>query len=363
MQNEALKGEKRVRTAGIFAALLASALYALNAPLSKLLLDYLPPTLTAGFLYIGAGIGMCAVALVRKARGGVVTESRLTKKELPYTVAMVLLDVAAPVLLMFGLKSTSAASASLLNNFEIVATALVALLIFKEKISGRLWAGIIAVTAACVLLSFEDFSGGVKFSYGALLFLLACICWGFENNCTRKISSKDPMQIVLIKGVFSGATSVAIGFCIGERITVAWSVFAVLAVGFVAYGLSIFFYVHAQRRLGAARTGAYYAISPFIGTALSLAIFRDSPHVSFFVALAVMLAGAFLCASDAPLKQTLNSISDKLKKTMRKEKDESEPADAPSPERAETDDERPDSVDEEDKDDGKNAPSARSDDH
>ena len=297
-----LNTEKRqISRLGIALAILAAALYALNAPLSKLLLEYLPPTLTAGFLYIGAGLGMGAVALVRKARGTTNSESRLTKSELPYTVAMVLLDVAAPILLMFGLKNTSAASASLLNNFEIVATALVALLVFKEKISPRLWLGIIAVTAACLLLSFEDFTENVRFSYGSLFVLLACVCWGFENNCTRKISSKDPMQIVLIKGIFSGATSIVIGFCIGERISIVWSVFAVLAVGFVAYGLSIFFYVHAQRKLGAARTGAYYAVAPFIGTILSLAIFRTLPHFTFFIALGIMLVGAWLCTADKPL--------------------------------------------------------------
>ena len=299
-----LNAEKRqISRLGITLAILAAALYALNAPLSKLLLEYLPPTLTAGFLYIGAGLGMGAVALVRKAKGTTNSESRLTKSELPYTVAMVLLDVAAPILLMFGLKNTSAASASLLNNFEIVATALVALLVFKEKISPRLWLGIIAVTAACLLLSFEDFTENVRFSYGSLFVLLACVCWGFENNCTRKISSKDPMQIVLIKGIFSGATSIVIGFCIGERISVVWSVFAVLAVGFVAYGLSIFFYVHAQRKLGAARTGAYYAVAPFIGTILSLAIFRTLPHFTFFIALGIMLIGAWLCTADKPLME------------------------------------------------------------
>lgn len=308
LKSDPNKNRLRSARTGILLAILAAALYALNAPLSKLLLDYLPPTLTAGFLYIGAGVGMGAVALVRRARGTSNKESRLTRAELPYTVAMVVLDIAAPILLMYGLKSASAASASLLNNFEIVATALVALIFFKEKISGRLWLGIIAVTAACILLSVEDMDGGVRFSYGALFILLACVCWGVENNCTRKISSKDPMQIVLIKGIFSGTSSVIIGLCLGERITVWWSVFAVLAVGLVAYGLSIFFYVHAQRKLGAARTGAYYAIAPFIGTALSLAIFRTLPHYTFFIALAVMLVGAWLCASDAPIIQSLKKL-------------------------------------------------------
>lgn len=278
---------------GICLALIAAALYAINSPLSKLLLDYLPPTLMAGFLYIGAGVCMLALALLRKVRKTERTETKLTKRELPYIVAMILLDIAAPVCLLLGLKSTTAANASLLNNFEIVATAVIALVVFKEKINFRLWLGILFITLSCMVLSFEDLSS-LQFSYGSLLILLACVCWGFENNCTKKISSKDPLEIVLLKGIFSGLGSLLVGFIIGERITVLWSVFAVIGVGFVAYGLSIFFYVHAQRILGAARTSAYYAVSPFIGTLLSLVIFREIPHYTYFIALALMIIGAWL---------------------------------------------------------------------
>lgn len=282
---------------GICLALFAAALYAINSPLSKLLLDYLPPTLMAGFLYIGAGVCMLALALLRKVRKTERTETKLTKRELPYIVAMILLDIAAPVCLLLGLKSTTAANASLLNNFEIVATAVIALVVFKEKINFRLWLGILFITLSCMVLSFEDLSS-LQFSYGSLLILLACVCWGFENNCTKKISSKDPLEIVLLKGIFSGLGSLLIGFIIGERITVLWSVFAVIGVGFVAYGLSIFFYVHAQRILGAARTSAYYAVSPFIGTLLSLVIFREIPHYTYFIALALMIIGAWLSSQD-----------------------------------------------------------------
>lgn len=285
---------------GIMLALLAAALYAVNSPISKILLDYMPPTLMAGFLYVGAGVGITIIALIRKIRKTEHTEMKLTKRDLPYTVAMILLDIAAPVCLLFGLKSTTAANASLLNNFEIVATAIIALVIFKEKISFRLWLGILFVTLSCALLSFEDISS-LQFSYGSLLILLACVCWGFENNCTRKISSKDPLQIVLLKGIFSGLGSIAIGLCIGERVTVLWSVFAVLGVGFVAYGLSIFFYVYAQRILGAARTSAYYAVAPFIGTLLSFAFFPEMPDHTYFIALGLMIIGAWLSSRDKPI--------------------------------------------------------------
>jgi drug/metabolite transporter (DMT)-like permease len=202
-------------------------------------------------------------------------------------------------LLLFGLKLTTAENASLLNNFEIVITAIVALVVFKEKISARLWVGIAFVTLSCIFLCIEN-TTTFNFSVGSLFILLACVCWGFENNCTRKISSKDPMQIVTIKGIFSGLTSIIIGLIIGERVTYIWAIFAVLLLGFVAYGLSIFFYVKAQRILGAARTSAYYATAPFVGVILSLAIFRDLPHYTFFIALILMIVGAWLCSSDKP---------------------------------------------------------------
>lgn len=285
---------------GIFLAILAAALYAINSPLSKLLLDEMPPTLMAGFLYIGAGLGMGIIALLRKVGAKERAEAKLTRAERPYTIAMILLDIAAPICLLLGLNDTAAASASLLNNFEIVATAIIALMVFKERIAPRLWSGILFVTASCLLLSFEDITS-LRFSFGSLFILLACVCWGFENNCTRKISSKDPLQIVLLKGIFSGLGSVIIGFCIGDRITALWSVFAVLGVGFVAYGLSIFFYVYAQRLLGAARTSAYYAVAPFIGALLSLIIFQEMPHYSYFIALGLMIVGAWLCAGDEPI--------------------------------------------------------------
>lgn len=228
------------------------------------------------------------------------TSEKITESDLPYTLAMIVLDIAAPIFLLLGLSHTTAANASLLNNFEIVATALIALAVFGEKISGRLWFGIGFVVASCTLLSFEDLSS-LRFSVGSVFILLACLCWGVENNCTRRLSSKDPLDIVLLKGIFSGLGSVTIGLFKGERITELWSILAVLAVGCIAYGFSIFVYVYAQRLLGAARTSAYYAISPFIGVLLSLVIFKDIPPYTFFIALILMIIGAWLCSSDRPI--------------------------------------------------------------
>ena len=290
---------------GIFLAVLAAALYAISAPFSKLLLEYVPSTMMAGLLYIGAGIGMGAVALFRKHKGVKSDAEDFEKSDLPYVLAMIGLDIAAPICLLFGLNHTAAANASLLNNFEIVATALIALCIFGEKISKRLWLGIGFVASSCALLSFEDISA-FRFSIGSVFVLFACIFWGIENNCTRRLSSKDPLKIVLLKGIFSGGTSFLIALFLGEKAENILSIIAVLILGFFAYGMSIFVYVYAQRILGAARTSAYYAVAPFIGTALSLFIFRELPGKQYFYALLLMIFGAWLSSSDEPLFKKKN---------------------------------------------------------
>ncbi len=288
-------GEKSVNvvTKPVFYAILAAALYALNSPLSKLLLRDVPPTMMAGFLYLGAGLGMTVMGMVRKRTGHGGREVRLTRKDLPYTLGMIVLDIAAPIFLMIGLSRTTAANASLLNNFEIVATSLIAMLLFREQISRQLWAAIGLITLSSILLSVED-AGSFRFSVGSLFVLLACTCWGLENNCTRCLSRCDPLEIVVVKGFCSGIGSVLIGFAVGESLPVFGDIFKILLLGFVAYGLSIYFYVYAQRYLGAAKTSAYYAVAPFIGAFLSLVILREKPGVLFLIALAIMICGVWL---------------------------------------------------------------------
>ena len=211
---------------------------------------------------------------------------------------MILLDMAAPVLLMLGLNKTTAANASLLNNFEIVITALAAMLFFGEAISKRLWLAIALITLSSAVLSFED-AGSLRFSAGSALVLAACACWGFENNCTRRLSGKDPVKIVAIKGAGAGLGNLAIALALGEAPGDLLAVLAAMALGFVAYGLSIYFYVCAQRMLGAAKTSAYYAVAPFIGVTLSFLIFRNAPGTAFWIALGLMAAGVAFAATDA----------------------------------------------------------------
>ncbi|KAJ52554.1 drug/metabolite transporter (DMT)-like permease [Clostridium tetanomorphum] len=279
----------------ILFAILAAALYAISSPVSKILLKEIPPTLMAGLLYLGAGLGMLVVAFIKRKNSNEQKEARLTKKQLPFIVSMVVLDIIAPIFLMIGLTTATAANVSLLNNFEIVATSLIALFIFKETISKRLWVAIILITLASIILSVEDFSS-FSFSMGSVFVLFACISWGFENNCTRMLSSKDPLEIVIIKGFGSGLGSLLVAFILKEQSNNIAYILGALVLGVFAYGFSIFFYVYAQRELGAAKTSAYYAIAPFIGTALSIIIFREKITISFVIALFIMIAGAYLAS-------------------------------------------------------------------
>ena len=180
-------------------AILAAALYAINIPISKILLLQVPPTTMAALLYLGAGLGLFICGLFSKKSA---ENEPLTKHELPYTLAMIFLDILAPIFLMLGVKLTSPANASLLNNFEIVATSMIAFLVFKESMSKQLSAAIILVTLASAALSFEGFDS-FDFNKGSIYVLAAASCWGLENNCTRILSSKSSIQITTVKGIFS----------------------------------------------------------------------------------------------------------------------------------------------------------------
>jgi len=284
-------------TTAILMAILAAALYGLSSPLSKLLLAEIPPTLMAALLYLGAGFGMLMVNLQKVLSGQEQLEAKMTKKELPYIVGMIVLDIAAPILLMIGLTLTTAENASLLNNFEIVVTSLIALFVFKEAIGRRMWIAILLITLSSIILSVEDLSS-FTFSVGSIFVIAACFCWGFENNCTRMLSIKDPLQIVVVKGFGSGIGSLLISFVVKQYSSNVTYILLALILGFVAYGLSIFFYIKAQRELGASRTSAFYATAPFIGVVISWLVLQETITLSFLAALIIMLMGTYLAISE-----------------------------------------------------------------
>ena len=227
---------KSGKTMAVIMALLAATFYAINTPFSKVLLEKVTPTFMASFLYLGAGIGVGIMYLFHSKSEKDI--ERLTKADLPYTVGMIVLDILAPIFLMIGINIGSASNASLLGNFEIVATTLIALLIFKEVVTPRLWLSIGFITLSSIVLSFEG-SGSFKFSLGSLFVILATCCWGLENNCTRMISDKSTYEIVILKGIFSGTGSFIIAILLEESIPDIKYILISMLLGFVAYGLSI----------------------------------------------------------------------------------------------------------------------------
>ena len=284
----------------IMFAFLAAVFYAINVPISKVLLQHVGPTTMAALLYLGAGIGIGMMSLFNK-KDREKAES-LTKAELPYIVGMIVLDIAAPIFLMLGISYGSSANASLLGNFEIVATTVIALILFKEAVTKRLWLAIGLITLSSVLLSFEG-TDSFHFSYGSLLVIMATVCWGLENNCTRELSSKSTYQIVMLKGLCSGLGALVIALIKRESFPGIGYIAIALALGFVAYGLSIFMYVRAQNVLGAAKTSAYYAVNPLIGALLAFVFLSESLSWMYVIALIVMVIGSALVVVDTFIRQ------------------------------------------------------------
>ena len=292
--------DKSRKFMAVILALLAAIFYAINTPFSKVLLNEIPSTLMASFLYLGAGMGVGIRYLFRNKDEN--KYEKLNKGDLSYTIGMIVLDIAAPIFLMIGINIGSASNASLLGNFEIVATTIIALLIFKEKVTSKLWIAIGFITVSSIVLSVER-ADSFQFSLGSLFVILATCCWGLENNCTRELSSKSTYQIVMLKGLCSGLGALVISLIKKESFPGFGYIAIALALGFVAYGLSIFMYVRAQNVLGAAKTSAYYAVNPLIGALLAFVFLSESLSWMYVIALIVMVIGSALVVVDTFIRQ------------------------------------------------------------
>jgi len=278
--------------------ILAAILFGVSAPLSKLLLEGVDPIILAGLLYLGAGGAMALLLVSGQLFQAGEAEAHIERRDIPWLASATLAGgVLGPILLLLGLQLTHAAAASLLLNLEVVATGLIAFLLFRESVGRRAWAAIAAVAVGGALLSVDVF-GGFAVSPGALLIVGACFAWGLDNNLTGKISLKDPRRIVLIKGIAAGLFSFLFGVALGRSLPSLIHVLLALALGAISYGASISFFVLALRRVGAARTGVLFGLAPFVGVALSLVTFRQLPAWPFFSALALMALAAILLARE-----------------------------------------------------------------
>ena len=280
-----------------FPALGAALLFGASTPLAKLLVGDVPALLLAGLLYLGSGLGLGVLLVVRwaKERGSGQTATHLVipRTEVPWLLGAILFGgMLGPALLMLGLTHTSGASASLLLNVEGVLTAGIAWLVFKENTDRQIVMGMVAIVAGGVLLSWEP--GGATLSTGALFILGACLCWAIDNNLTRKVSTNDAMLVAGLKGLVAGSCNTALALAAGATLPALPTVGSSLLVGFFGYGLSLTLFVLALRVLGTARTGAYFSVAPLFGVAISLILWPDVPGPLFWMAAALMALGVWL---------------------------------------------------------------------
>lgn len=280
------------KLAGTGAAIASALLFGITTPLAKLLLQSASPLLVAGLLYLGAGVGL-SLWLVLAGRDR--EQPGLSRTDWPWLAAAIMAGgIVAPALLMQGLIEASAAASSLLLNLEAVFTALLAWLAFKEHTSGRVVTGFAVILLGSVLLAWPGAGRVALPSHAALLIVGACLCWGLDNNLTRRISAGDARLIAAIKGLVAGSTNTAIALGAGARLPGTLPLAAVLLLGLLGYGISVVLYIKALRHLGTARTGAYFATAPFIGGALALVLSGQAPALLFWLAAACMALGVWL---------------------------------------------------------------------
>ena len=241
-------------------ALLAAALFGLSTPLVQGFGAGVGPFTTAALLYGGAAL---VAAVMRRPA---TREAQLRRGDLPRLVAMASMGaVVGPVALAWGLQRTSGSSASLMLTLEAVFTALLAWRWYGETLDRRVIVAVALLLVGGVVLVLEQGLVGQVQLLGLLAVTVATVAWGIDNTLSKGVADRDPGQVVLVKAVLGTLATVLMGWLWNEPVPGLGPALALLAVGATGYGLSLRFYLLAQRAFGAARTGSVFAFAPFIG--------------------------------------------------------------------------------------------------
>lgn len=273
-------------------AMAAAVLFGASTPLAKMLIGEVSPVLLSGLLYFGSGVGL---GLFRILRDKGWHSSGIQASEWPWFAGSIFFGgISAPVALMYGLTMTSGSAASLMLNLESVLTAVLAWVVFKEHADKRIVMGMVAIVAGGVMLSWQpgDVGSSSWMGFGAIA--LACLCWAIDNNLTRKVSASDAVFIASSKGLLAGIVNCTAALTWGANVPDIQTTLLAMMVGLLGYGVSLVFFVLALRGLGAARTGAYFSTAPFVGSAVSLVLFRETAGTAFWMACALMAIGVWL---------------------------------------------------------------------
>ena len=283
----------------IVQAIAAAVLFGASIPFLKLLLINIGPIYAAAYLYLGSSLIYLFYRITKLINKNTPAyDDRLRINDLPWLAGAILTGgIAAPIALALGLRSTLAATASLLLNFEIVATVLLAGFLFGERLGKRVWAAAILIFIAGLTLTLAG-SSNYHITVGSLGILIACFFWGMDNNLTRKISLRNPLVITSLKGLFGGACSLILAIFLGGSPPSMATALRVMLIGLFCYGCSISFYILTMRNLGAARASAYFASAPFAGALISFILFKQFPNEITLLSFFLMLAGIILLISE-----------------------------------------------------------------
>ena len=270
-------------------ALLAAALFGISTPLVQQFGFGLGAFSTAALLYAGAA----AVGLLSRQR--IDREARLQRADLPRLLAMAASGaVVGPVALAWGLQHTSGTSASLMLTLEALFTAVLAWRLYRETMDGRVWAAMALLLAGGMVLVLDQGRTGGAQLWGLLAVLLATAAWGVDNTLSRALAERDPGQVVMVKAMLGATATSLLAMLFDEPLPSAGAALALLAIGATGYGLSLRFYLLAQRAFGAARTGSVFAFAPFIGAAFAVALGDRSFSGLMALGSGLMLAGVVL---------------------------------------------------------------------
>lgn len=281
-------------------ALLAALLFGASTPLAKLLLGQMSPQLLAGLLYLGSGLGLAALRLFGRLLFPRRAEQLGALHGRDYfwlAGAVACGGVAAPLLLLWGLSGSSAATASLLLNLEGTFSVLLAAWLFRESVAGRVWLASVIMLAGGVLLTFDP-ANVYHLSPRAGAVILACLLWAADNNLTRQIAHGDPVSIAAIKGLTAGSVNLGLALALGAKLPGLLPLAGSLSLGFFSYGISLVLFIYALRHLGSARAAAHFGTAPFLGAALAVLLLHEPFSALLALALLLMLIATALIVSE-----------------------------------------------------------------
>jgi len=270
-------------------ALLAAVLFGASTPLVQRFGVGIGSFSTAALLYAGAAL---VGALLRRP---VESEARVRRADAKQLAVMALFGaVIGPVALAWGLQRTTGAGASLMLTLEAVFTAVLARLWYHETLDRRVALAMVLLTLGGMALMLDRAESGTTSTLGLLAVMLATAAWGLDNTMSRAVAERDPGQVVLLKGALGAVATTLLAFVFEEPLPLLWPALALLAVGATGYGLSLRFYLLAQRAFGAARTGSVFAFAPFVGAALAFGLGERGGSVWMLAGAALMVAGIVL---------------------------------------------------------------------